>query len=176
MTRHGTIAPERAEIRLDADRAVRHLDRLYRYALALTGDREEAQDLVHDVVEALLRRPRLLRDAGSEVSYLMTMIRHRRLDRFRAERRLPQTVELESRVDLLGGRSGEEPDSRAEQGEVFETIRRLPAHFRDVLLAVDVAGLSYAEAATVLEVPKGTVMSRLHRARTQVATAFAVPA
>jgi RNA polymerase sigma-70 factor (ECF subfamily) len=66
---------------------------------------------------------------------------------------------------------GQRPHERAEQREVLDAVAALPAHHRAVLVAVDVAGLSYAEAARALGVPRGTVMSRLFRARQAVVAA-----
>ena len=165
---------ERAKIRLDAERAVARLDPLYRYAVAITGDRNEAEDLVQDVLEVLLRRPRELRAHENERAYLLTMLRHRYLDALRAKRRRPQ-LELEGASDEQPARVGERPDVRAEQRDVFDAVARLSLHHREALVAVDVAGLSYGEAAAFLGLPVGTVMSRLHRARANVIAAVAVP-
>ena len=165
---------EHKEFQLDADFAIRHLDQLYRYARAVTGDRDQADDLVQDVVESLLRRPRRIQAQSHGRSYLFSMLRHRYLDGLRVKRRRPQ-VELERPGEEREARAGETPDARAEQREVLEAVRRLSLPYREALVAVDVAGLSYAEAATCLGVPVGTVMSRIHRARANVVAAVAVP-
>ena len=166
---------ERPQIRLDAERAINHLDQLYRYAVAITGDRNEAEDLVQDVLEALLRRPRKIRDHDNERAYLLAMLRHRYLDALRVKRRRPQ-LELERAGDEQQARVGERPDARAEQRDVLHAVAQLSFHQREALVAVDVAGLSYTEAAAFLGLPKGTVMSRLHRARANVIAAVAGPA
>jgi RNA polymerase sigma-70 factor (ECF subfamily) len=165
-------AAERAEIRLDAERALPHLDQLYRYAVAITGDRHEAEDLVQEVLEALLRRPREIRGHDNEKAYLLTMLRHRYLDALRVKRRRPK-LELGRLGDEQGARVGERPDVRVEQQDVLDAVARLPLHQREALVAVDVAGLSYRETAAFLGLPLGTVMSRLHRARANVVAAVA---
>jgi RNA polymerase sigma-70 factor (ECF subfamily) len=174
MTPDRTDVAKRTVIRLDAERAVRHLDQLYRYAVAITGDRHEAEDLVHDVFEALLRRPRSIGGRDHERAYLLTMLRHRYIDALRARRRRPQ-VELERLGEGPMARVGEGPAERAEQRDVLEAVAGLDLHFREALVAVDVAGLSYGEAAAFLGVPVGTVMSRVHRARARVVGAVADP-
>ena len=174
MTPHRTDVAKRKVIRLDAERAIRHIDHLYRYAAVVTGDRVEAEDLVHDVFEALLRRPRALRTRDHERAYLFTMLRHRHVDAVRVRRRRPQ-VELERSGEEQEARAGEGPAARAEQRDVLDAVARLAPHHREVLVAVDVAGLSYDEAAAFLGVPVGTVMSRLHRARARVVAAFQGP-
>ncbi len=174
MRPHRTDAAQPMVIRLDAERAVPHLDHLYRYATAISGDRDEADDLVHDVFEALLRRPPSLRARDNERAYLFAMLRHRYVDTLRARRRRPQ-VEFELESDELEARAGEGPASRAEQRDVLSAVARLALHHREALVAVDVAGLTYAEAAALLGVPVGTVMSRLHRARSRVVAALEEP-
>jgi len=171
--RHRIVAP-RSTIELDAERALAHLEQLYRSAVALTGDRGEAEDLVQDVFEALLRRPRTIRDHASESAYLLTMLRHKYFDALRSKRRRPQ-VELDRVGEMHESRTGEAPDARAEQREVLDAVGLLPQHQREALVAVDVAGLSYGEAAAFLGVPLGTVMSRLHRARGSVVAAVGAP-
>jgi RNA polymerase sigma-70 factor (ECF subfamily) len=161
-------------IRLDAGRAVRHLDQLYRSATAITGDRDEAEDLVQDVFEALLRRPRSIHARDNERAYLLTMLRHRYVDTLRFRRRRPQ-VEYARADEDQAARAGEDPAARAEQREVLDAVARLALPYREALVAVDVAGLSYGEAANFLGVPVGTVMSRIHRARARVIEALAEP-
>lgn len=171
MTPDPTDVATRDVIRLDAERAVRHLDQLYRSAIAITGDRGEAEDLVHDVFEALLRRPRSIHARDNERAYLLTMLRHRYVDILRYRRRRPQ-VEHARADEEQAARAGEDPAARAEQREVLDAVARLALHYREALVAVDVAGLSYGEAADFLGVPVGTVMSRLYRARANVMAAI----
>ena len=165
-----------AAVRLDAHRATRHIDALYRCAFALTGDHHEAQDLVQDVFESLARRPRGLHNDQRERAYLLSMLRHRYYDAFRARRRRPQLVELDRPGEEQEAQTGTGPEARAEQGDVLRAVADLKAHHREALIAVDLAGLSYAEAAEFLGVPLGTVMSRLHRARASVVNSVAVAA
>ena len=171
-----THTARRGAIRLDAERATRHTDALYRCAYALAGDPHEAQDLVQDVFESLTRRPRELRNDQRERAYLLAMLRHRYYDAFRAKRRRPQLVELDRPGEEQEAHAGDGPEARAEHGDVMRAVAALRPHHREALVAVDLAGLSYAEAAEFLGVPLGTVMSRLHRARAAVADAVMVAA
>ena len=168
--------PDPTAIHLDAERGTRHIDALYRCAYALTGNEHEAQDLVQDVFESLARRPRGLRNGQRERAYLLAMLRHRYYDAGRARRRRPQRVELDRPGEEQEAYAGEGPQARAEQGDVMRAVAALRPHHREALVAVDLAGLSYAEAADFLGVPLGTVMSRLHRARAAVVDAVAVAA
>jgi RNA polymerase sigma factor (sigma-70 family) len=150
-------------MRLDPHRAAALLDRLYRTAVLITKDPHEAEDLVQDTYEQILRRPREL-SGDSELHYMRAAMRRRHIDRHRESSRRVDQVELDSAPDLRG-RSGDDPAVRAEQNEVFDAIRGLPAIHRDVLVATYVAGLTYTEAAEALGCRRGTVMSRVFRAR-----------
>src|SRR5215218_1229808 len=155
---------------LNADSALRHLDRLNAAALALCGNRADAEDLVQETYLTLLRRPRRLR-ASSERAYLMTMLRNRFIDdrRSAARRQLdPGLYEVEDSADP---RAGLRPDRVAEDREVLGAVHALASPFRETVVAVDVLGLSYKEAAAALDVPVGTVMSRLARGRDRVIAA-----
>jgi RNA polymerase sigma-70 factor, ECF subfamily len=143
-----------------------HLDRLYRAAWAITGAREDAEDLVQETYERVLRRPRQIARAEDALPYLLGVLRNTWVDMVRSRARRP-TVPLDiEAVDRIEGAS---PLDRVAAREVFETVAALPPEWRDMVAAVDVAGLSYAEAATALGVPIGTVMSRLSRGRERVA-------
>jgi RNA polymerase sigma-70 factor, ECF subfamily len=153
--------------RLDPERAVEHLPRLYRAARAWTRSREEAEDLVQETYARVLARPRWLR-GEDELGYLLRALRNTLISQLRAQRRRPVTTELADEIPV-GTRSSDDPAVAAEQNEVYEAISALPEEFRDALVAVDVAGLSYDEAARALGVPEGTLTSRLFRARDRVA-------
>ncbi|MGH2979002.1 MAG: RNA polymerase sigma factor [Solirubrobacterales bacterium] len=157
----------RAPRRLEADRVVEHLPRLYRAARAWTDSREEAEDLVQETSARVLARPRFLR-GESELGYLLRALRNTLISQRRAAGRRPTTTPLVE--ELAGGaRSPDDPAQAAEVHEVHAAIAELPPEFRDALVAVDVAGLSYPEAARALRVPEGTLTSRLFRARDRVA-------
>jgi RNA polymerase sigma-70 factor, ECF subfamily len=151
---------------LDVDSALRHLDRMVAAARALAGNHADADDLVQDVYLSLLQRPRKLK-RGSEVAYLMTMLRNAQVDRYRAASRR-QTSSLDEAEEPEDPRSGLRPERAAEGREVLEAVHALQPPFRETVVAVDVLGLSYKEAARALDTPVGTVMSRLARGRDRV--------
>jgi RNA polymerase sigma-70 factor, ECF subfamily len=153
--------------RLDPERAVEHLPRLYRAARAWTRSREEADDLVQETYARVLSRPRLIR-GEDDLGYLLRALRNTLTSQRRSEGRRPVTTELADESPL-GTRSSDDPAEELQTRQVFAAIAALPDDFRDALVAVDVAGLSYPEAAHALGVPEGTLTSRLFRARDRVA-------
>jgi len=144
-----------------------HLDRLYRAAWALCGSREDAEDLVQDTYARVLARPRLLRHED-DLGYLLRALRNTFLNQRRSESRRVRTTMLSDELDRVVDSRTLQPDVAFEAGEVYAAIAALPRDFRDVLVAVDVVGLSYKEAARALRTREGTVMSRLYRARQHV--------
>jgi RNA polymerase sigma-70 factor (ECF subfamily) len=144
-----------------------HLDRLYRAAWALCGSREDAEDLVQETYARVLARPRLLRHED-DLGYLLRSLRNTFLNQKRAERSRLSSGPLPDELELVADPRAREPHAALEAGEVYAAIAALPDDFRDVLVAVDVTGLSYKEAARALRIREGTVMSRLYRARQQV--------
>jgi RNA polymerase sigma-70 factor (ECF subfamily) len=152
--------------RLDPERAVSHLPRLYRAARAWTRSKEEAEDLVQETFARVLGRPRLIRGEG-ELAYLLRALRNTLSDQRRTASRRPATAPLEEAA--VSARSSDDPADAVEIRDVHDAISELPAEFRDTLVAVDVAGLSYREAADALGVPEGTLTSRLFRARDRLA-------
>src|SRR4051794_2792825 len=152
---------------LDPARIGDHLDRLYRAAWAFCGSREDAEDLVQETYARVLARPRLIR-REDDLGYLLRALRNTFLNQKRsASRRLPSDP-LPDELDLVADPQAVQPDAAFEAGEVYAAVAQLPGDFRDVLVAVDVAGLSYKEAAQALRIRQGTVMSRLYRARREV--------
>jgi RNA polymerase sigma-70 factor, ECF subfamily len=152
---------------LDPARLGDHLDRLYRAAWALCGSREDAEDLVQDTYTRVLARPRLLRHED-DLGYLLRALRNTFLSTKRSESRRLRPGPLPDQLDLVADPRAREPQAALEAGELYAAVSALPADFRDVLVAVDVVGLSYKEAAKALRTREGTVMSRLYRARQQV--------
>jgi RNA polymerase sigma-70 factor (ECF subfamily) len=155
----------RAPHRLDSDRVAELLPRLYRAARAWTDSREEAEDLVQETYALVLARPRLVR--GDELGYMLRALRNTLISQRRARDRRPQSAPLVD--ELAAGAASDDPAQAVELHEVHAAIAELPEEFRDALVAVDIAGLSYVEAARTLEVPQGTLTSRLFRARDRVA-------
>jgi RNA polymerase sigma-70 factor (ECF subfamily) len=155
---------------LDPVRSGDHLDRLYRAAWALCGSREDAQDLVQETYARVLARPRLIRN-DDDLGYLLRALRNTFLIQKRTESRRLRPGPLPDELDLIADPQAREPHAALEAGELYAAIAALPSDFRDVLVAVDVTGLSYKEAAKALKIREGTVMSRLYRARRQVVRA-----
>ena len=151
--------------RLNPDDLGDHLDRLFRAAWGLCGDRQEAEDLVQDTYAQVLAKPRWLR-GDDDLGYLLRALRNTQVSRARAGARRPQTTELGERAEL---RSRWDPDASDEVGALFDAIAALPSDFREALVAIDLIGLTYREAARALRVREATITTRVHRARLRVA-------
>jgi RNA polymerase sigma-70 factor (ECF subfamily) len=152
---------------LDAARLGDHLDRLYRAAWGLCGSRADAEDLVQETYTRVLARPRLLRHEH-ELAYLLRALRNTFLAQKRTEGRRLRPGPFPDELDLTPDRQARDPQAVLEAHELYAAVAALPDDFREVLVAVDIAGLSYREAARALRIREGTVMSRLYRARQQV--------
>jgi RNA polymerase sigma-70 factor (ECF subfamily) len=133
----------------------------------LCGSREDAEDLVQETYARVLARPRLLRNED-DLGYFLRALRNTFLTQKRTERRRLRPDPLPDELDLVADSRTREPQAALEAGELYAAVAELPDDFRDVLVAVDITGLSYKEAARALRVREGTVMSRLYRARQQV--------
>jgi len=159
---------------LDPQSLTQHTDRLYRAAWSLCGSREDAEDLVQETFARVLSRPRLLR-GDDELYYLMRVLRNTFLTGRRTASRRPVTVATLEDVVAEDAKPMGRPEQALEVQEVYATIAQLPADFRMALVAVDVLGLSYREAARALGVREGTITTRLFRARKQIASRLAPP-
>jgi RNA polymerase sigma-70 factor, ECF subfamily len=159
----------KAQRELDPNRLGDHLDRLYRAAWALCGSRDAAEDLVQDTFARVIARPRFLRNED-DLGYLMRVLRNLFLDRRRKIERQPPEQPLEPHLDHFEARASLQPENAAEDRLVYAAVAALPDEFKEVVVAVDVLGLSYAEAGRTLRLREGTVTSRLYRGRRRVAT------
>lgn len=147
-----------------------HIDRLYRAAWALTGSRADAEDLVQETYARVLAKPRFVRN-DDDLGYLLRVLRNTFLSQRRAASRRPQGQDIDTAPEraLADPREGLQPPEAVEARRVFALIAALRPDFRDALVAVDVVGLSYGEAARLLDTKEATITSRLFRARAQVA-------
>ena len=157
-------APASAPHVLDANRLGDHLDRLYRAALGMTGSPADAEDLVQDVCVRVLAKPRLVTN-GDDLGYLLRVLRNTFISNRRAAVRRPATATAPEDMERYEHHNASDPERALEARELYAKIAELPEHQRDALVAVDLLGLSYKEAAATMDVPTGTIMSRLFRAR-----------
>jgi RNA polymerase sigma-70 factor (ECF subfamily) len=157
-----------AERFLDPDSLGDHIDRLFRAAWALSGSRADAEDLVQETFALVLAKPRRIRNQD-DLGYLLRVLRNTFISSRRAAARRLAPDTLDAVPEPPDRSTATRPDAAAEAREVFTAIAALPDDFRDALVAVDVAGLSYAEAADLLGTKEATITSRLFRARAKVA-------
>jgi RNA polymerase sigma-70 factor, ECF subfamily len=159
--------------RLDPDAAGDHIDRLFRAAYAMSGSRDLAEDLVQETYAKVLSRPRLLR-RDDDLGYLIKALKNTWYSYLRNERRHREALDPAEREpdDLADRRSAADPQAALETSAVLRALAELPQAYREAVAAVDIAGLSYAEAARALGVRQGTIMSRVYRGREQVAQAL----
>jgi RNA polymerase sigma-70 factor, ECF subfamily len=153
---------------LDPQRLNDHFDRLYRAAWALCGSRDAAEDLVQETFARVLARPRVLR-RGDEVPYLFRVLRNTYLTGLRTASSRPRTTELPADESTTMRSSLGCPEVALEQRATFDAIAALPNELRAALVAVDVLGLSYREAARTLRTRQVTIGTRVFRARQRVA-------
>ena len=147
---------------------IEHLPRLRRYARALTGDLNRADDLVQDTLERALNKLDLWQPGSDLRAWLFTLMHNLFVNQIRIRR--PQETVMEEALDEPV--SGGQLEALAAR-DIHAALARLPEEQREVLLLVGVEQFGYAEAAQVLGVPTGTVMSRLSRARERMRTMLA---
>ena len=155
--------------------ALAHIDALYGYAMTLTRDSTEAEDLVQDTFLRATRaanRPQL---NGNLKAWLFVIMRNAWLNKVRHDQSGPRFVELEpnEQSDDLRGNPHVVYLRKLEREQVRAAIEELPEAYREIVVLRDIEGFSYQEIAIVLECPAGTVMSRLGRARAKLRVALA---
>ena len=151
--------------------ALVHLDSLYRLALRLSGNEADAEDLVQEAMLRAYRSWERYTPGTNAKGWLLTILRHLFINEYRRKRRHPESVDLDTiePFALLDEKQEEDPQTaffdRIVDEEVLRAVDQLPEAFREAVMLSDVEGLSYEEIAKVLEVPVGTVKSRLYRGR-----------
>jgi RNA polymerase sigma-70 factor (ECF subfamily) len=146
-----------------ADALVAQLPGLRRYAMALVGNAALADDLVQDCIERALGQEAQLREVERLAGWLRRILYHLYIDEIRRNRRRGREQDINELADNLE-LSAPAPDNSAMK-EFAQAVNRLSAEHRQILLLVSVEELSYRQIAEELEIPLGTVMSRLARAR-----------
>ena len=151
--------------------ALPHLDTLYRVALRLTADPTLAEDLVQDTMLKAYRSWRQYRPGTNAKGWLLTILRNTFINDYRRRKLEPVAMDLEAVEPHAIYRDIETADpegaffSQIVDEKVLQAVDALPTEFREVLVLSDMEGLHYAEIAETLQVPVGTVKSRLFRAR-----------
>ena len=150
-------------------------DQVYRVARRMVGTREEAEELVQDTYARAFRSWRSFTPGTNMRAWLLRILTNLNTDRGRKLQRTPDLQPLEESdyylANKLAAAEGEQAldqervVERLSQGGVVDALAALPHNFRDVVVLVDLGEFSYADAAQILDVPIGTVMSRLHRGR-----------
>ena len=163
----------RDRVRFEED-ALALSDQVYRVARHLVGSREEAEDLMQETYARAFRSWRSFQPGTNLRAWLLRILTNLNIDRGRRLQRTPDTQPLEEsdyflvdRLEETGGPISEEErvDERLSQDSIVEALAAVPHDFRDVIVLVDIGDFSYADAAQILDIPIGTVMSRLHRGR-----------
>jgi RNA polymerase sigma-70 factor (ECF subfamily) len=163
---------ERDRVRFEEE-ALELSDQVYRVARRLVSSREEAEDLVQETYARAFRSWRSYQPGTNLRAWIFRILTNLNIDRGRREQRAPATQPIEEGDYFLYNRH--EADSAAEDEEriverlsqegIVDALAAVPHDFRDVIVLVDIGDFSYADAAQILDIPIGTVMSRLHRGR-----------
>ena len=150
-------------------------DQVYRVARHLANSREDAEELVQETYLRAFRSWEQFTPGTNLRAWLLRILTNLNIDRGRRQQRSPQTTSLDEKGDYYLYNKLEEQEGRPldeervverlSQDSIVDALAQVPHDFRDVLVLVDIGEFSYADAAQILDVPIGTVMSRLHRAR-----------
>src|SRR5947208_651996 len=163
----------RDRVRFEED-ALALSDQVYRVARHLVGSREEADDLVQETYARAFRSWRSFRPGTNLRAWLLRILTNLNIDRGRRIQRQPEFRPLEegdyflyNKLEESGDRTIDEDRvvERLSQNDVVNALSEVPHDFRDVIVLVDIGDFTYADAAQILDIPIGTVMSRLHRGR-----------
>src|SRR5919202_5206826 len=164
----------RDRVRFEED-ALALSDQVYRVARHLAGSREEAEDLMQETYARAFRSWRSFTPGTNLRAWLLRILTNLNIDRGRRQQRAPQTMSIDEQPDYylynkLAEAEGEPVDEervieKLSQSSIVDALTHVPQDFRDALVLVDIGDFSYADTAQILDIPIGTVMSRLHRAR-----------
>ena len=170
-TRIATEARDRVRFE---EEAMALADQVYRVARHLAPSREEAEDLVQETYARAFRSWRSYTPGTNLRAWLLRILTNLNIDRGRRTQRAPQTTALEANdyylYDKLAESDGnpveeERVVERLSQDDIVAALSAVPHDFRDAIVLVDIGDFSYQDAAQILDIPIGTVMSRLHRGR-----------
>jgi RNA polymerase sigma-70 factor, ECF subfamily len=160
------------------EEALELADQVYRVARRLVGSREEAEDLVQETYARAFRSWRSYTPGTNLRAWLLRILTNLNIDRGRRQQRTPDVTPLEEGDYYLANKVAEAQGEqsleqeraveRLSQDSIVDALSELSHDFRDVVVLVDIGEFSYADAAQILDVPIGTVMSRLHRGRRQL--------
>ncbi|TMK77364.1 MAG: sigma-70 family RNA polymerase sigma factor [Actinobacteria bacterium] len=163
----------RDRVRFEED-ALALSDQVYRVARHLVGSREEAEDLMQETYARAFRSWRSFTPGTNLRAWLLRILTNLNIDRGRRIQRQPDQQPLEESDYFLYNKLEETSDGptdeervvqRLSQNDVVSALSGVPHDFRDVVVLVDIGDFTYADAAQILDIPVGTVMSRLHRGR-----------
>ncbi|HZS31278.1 MAG TPA: sigma-70 family RNA polymerase sigma factor [Gaiellaceae bacterium] len=163
----------RDRVRFEED-ALALADQVYRVARHLANSREDAEELVQETYARAFRSWRSFTPGTNLRAWLLRILTNLNIDRGRRQQRAPQMQPLEANDYYLYDRLAEDGDGpsdeervveRLSQDDIVTALAEVPHDFRDVVVLVDIGDFSYADAAQILDIPVGTVMSRLHRGR-----------
>jgi RNA polymerase sigma-70 factor (ECF subfamily) len=150
-------------------------DQVYRVARRLVGTREEAEDLVQETYARAFRSWRSFTPGTNIRAWLLRILTNLNVDRGRRVQRTPDMQPLEegdyylaNKVASAAGEEALDQDvvvERLSQDSIVNALSEIQPQFRDVVVLVDIGDFTYADAAQILDIPMGTVMSRLHRGR-----------
>ncbi len=163
------------------EEALVHAEHLYRIALRLTGSRQAAEDLEQETYLRAFRAWRSYRPGTNLAAWLATIMRNANLDELRRQSRRPVQEPLDddgdyylyNRLAATGPQPQDEVIARLSGNAIVTALGELPPNFREVVVLVDVGDFTYADAAGILGIPIGTVMSRLYRGRRLLKRALA---
>jgi RNA polymerase sigma-70 factor, ECF subfamily len=163
----------RDRVRFEED-ALALSDQVYRVARHLASSREDAEELMQETYARAFRSWRSFTPGTNLRAWLLRILTNLNIDRGRRQQRAPQMQPLEANdyflYDRLAADGDGVPDEervveRLSQDDIVTALAEVPHDFRDVVVLVDIGDFSYADAAQILDIPVGTVMSRLHRGR-----------
>jgi RNA polymerase sigma-70 factor, ECF subfamily len=154
------------------EEALQLADQVYRVARRLVHSKEEAEDLMQETYARAFRSWRSYTPGTNLRAWLLRILTNLNIDRGRRQQRAPDTTHLEESDYFLYNRLEDDTDTdeervleRLSQDDIVDALAAVPHDFRDVIVLVDIGEFSYQEAAQILDIPVGTVMSRLHRGR-----------
>lgn len=185
----GIVAKERAQTESGSERptedfeagVLAQLDSLYRTALRLTRNQQEAEDLVQETMLKAFRFAHTYQRGTNLRAWLFRILNTSAINRYRKQATHPTTTPLPEGEEFylynrIRDMSGQELSEGAEEEvmskyldeDVYQALNNLPINFRMPIILADIEGLSYKEIAEALQIPIGTVMSRISRARRQL--------